>query len=322
MKTHHIIIAAFITAVTFFGCTAKENTDLRIRIIPESGIRAVTSDEMNAAAEVITKRLSNSLGIIRENISQEVTQDNISLTIHHADSNKIAAIREVITNQPQLELRETYENSEIIGSLVKANDLLKDKATVAGKDNPLLDILSTRVDAGGQPLPSCVIGLVKSADTAIVDMYMQMPGIKALFPPDLELMWSMNPYKSDPSGSSYELHATKATTHEGAASLDGSAITSAEIVKGPSESEIKIHLGMSPEGKIKWAKITRENIGKCIAVVIDGHVRSYPRVMSEITGGNTEITGDFSPKEAGELVNILKSGLLPFKVRVASVEIK
>lgn len=322
MKTHHIIIAIIIALSTFGACTPKENTDLKITIVPAPGMRAVTLNDMNAAAGVIIKRLSNSLGITSENIKQEVTPDNILLTIHNADSSQIANIREVITSQPGLEFRETYENSEIIGSLIKANDLLREKEKIATKDNPLLDILIPRVNAEGKPLPSCVIGLVKGADTSAVIRYLEMPDIKALFPPDLKFMWSLNPYKYDPSGSSYELHAIKVTNPDGSASLDGSAISYARAVKGHSGSDLKINLSMSPEGSAKWAKITGENIGKCIAVIVDGHVRSYPRVQDEITGGNTEITGDFNEKEADDLVNILKSGQLPFDVRITSVEIK
>jgi SecD/SecF fusion protein len=78
---------------------------------------------------------------------------------------------------------------------------------------------------------------------------------------------------------------------------------------------------MDSDGSRTWAGITRENINRCIAVVYDGHVRSYPRVMNEISGGNTEITGDFTIEEANEIVNILKSGELPFELKIVEEQI-
>jgi SecD/SecF fusion protein len=78
---------------------------------------------------------------------------------------------------------------------------------------------------------------------------------------------------------------------------------------------------MDSDGARTWAGITRENINRCIAVIYDGYVRSYPRVMSEISGGNTEITGDFTIKEANDLVNILKSGELPFELKIVETQI-
>jgi SecD/SecF fusion protein len=78
---------------------------------------------------------------------------------------------------------------------------------------------------------------------------------------------------------------------------------------------------MNAEGTSTWARITRENINRCIAVVLDGYVRSYPRVMAEISGGNTEITGDFTIEEANDLVNILKSGELPFGLKIVEEQI-
>ncbi len=77
---------------------------------------------------------------------------------------------------------------------------------------------------------------------------------------------------------------------------------------------------MDSEGARTWAKITRENINRCIAVVYDGFVRSYPRVMSEISGGSTEIAGDFTIEEASDLANILKSGELPFELKIVEAQ--
>ncbi len=184
--------------------------------------------------------------------------------------------------------------------------------------NPLFGILTPRVTETGEPLPSSMVGLAAGIDTAKVNRYLGMNQIKALFPRDLKLLWSQNPYKYDPSGTLYELHAIKVTTRDGRPPLGGDVITSARPTSGITGSEVKVDFSMNAEGAKTWARMTRENIGRCIAVVLDGYVRSYPRVQNEITGGNTEITGDFTIEEADDLANILKSGKLPAPARIVS----
>ncbi len=145
-----------------------------------------------------------------------------------------------------------------------------------------------------------------------------MKQVKALFPRDLRYAWSQNPYKYDPTKTLYELHAIKITTRDGRAPLDGDVITSARPSSGVTGSEVKVDLSMTAEGAKTWARMTRENIDRCIAVVLDGYVRSYPNVVGEITGGNTEISGDFTIEEADDLANILKSGKLPAPAHIIS----
>ncbi len=184
--------------------------------------------------------------------------------------------------------------------------------------NPLFGVLSPRVNEQGQPLPSSMVGLAAGIDTAKVNRYFKMNQVKALFPRDLKLLWSQNPYKYDPTQTMYELHAIKVTTRDGRPPLSGDVITSARPSSGVTGSEVKVDFSMNAEGAKTWARMTRENVGRCIAVVLDGYVRSYPRVQNEITGGNTEITGDFTIEEADDLANILKSGKMPAPARIVS----
>lgn len=184
--------------------------------------------------------------------------------------------------------------------------------------NPLFGVLSPRVTEQGEALPSSMVGLAAGIDTAKVNDMLKLNQVRALFPRDLRLLWSQNPYKYDPSGTLYELHAIKVTTRDGRPPMDGDVITSARPSSGVTGSEVKVDFSMNAEGAKTWARITRENIGRCIAVVLDGYVRSYPRVEVEITGGNTEITGDFTIEEADDLANILKSGKLPAPARIVS----
>jgi SecD/SecF fusion protein len=183
--------------------------------------------------------------------------------------------------------------------------------------NPLFGILNPRVDQKGQPLQSSMIGLANGKDTAKVNAMLKMNQIKALFPRDLKLAWSQNPYKYDPTKAMYELHAIKITTRDGRPPLGGDVITSARTSTGVS-GDVKVDMSMNSEGSKIWARITRENIGRSVIVLLDGYVRSSATVQSEITGGNTEITGNFTIEEADDLANILKSGKLPAPTHIIS----
>jgi SecD/SecF fusion protein len=185
--------------------------------------------------------------------------------------------------------------------------------------NPLFGILRPRVNEQGQPGAGSLIGLAAVRDTIKVNRYLKMSQIKALFPRDLKFVWSQNPYKYDPTKSLIELHAIKVTTRDGRAPLDGSVITSARPSSNSANAaNITVDFSMNAEGAKIWARMTRENLNRCIAVVLDGYVRSSPRVNSEITGGSSMIEGDFTIEEAQDLANILMSGKLPAPAHIIS----
>jgi SecD/SecF fusion protein len=301
-------------------------------------------------------------GVVQPNITQLSTKGRILIELPGQTNPK--RVRELLQATANLEFWETYENSEIIGYLSAANNMLKEiqaesrnsnstvteqKTAAAPADttkkdqslldliakdttkaasaatredftlqNPLFGLLSPRVTAEGQPLPSSMIGLASSKDTAKVNAYLKMNRVKALFPRDLKMLWSQNPYKYDPSKTMFELHAIKISTRDGRPPLDGSCITSARTSSGVTGSDIKVDMSMNADGSKTWARMTRDNINRCLAVVLDGYVRSYPRVQNEITGGSTEITGDFTIEEADDLANILKSGKLPAPAKIIS----
>jgi len=330
MKTKIFIVTSIVVAYLLGGCTTGKDFDYKVTVLPQTYNSVPTLSDMNKAAEVIKKRLYYFFSIPEKSIIPEVTDNKISLTIHNIDTGKIDLIKKVITDYGKLEFRETYENSEIIECLSKANNMLRDMQPVAAeadtreesvKDNPLPGILSPMITDQGKPMPSCMIGLVSGKDTSQVNKYLKMDQVKALFPGDIKFLWSANPYKYDSSKSLYELHAIKVSTGNKQAPLDGSVITSAEVIAGSSDSDLRIRLSMDSEGAATWAGITRENINRCIAIVFDGYVRSYPRVMSEITGGDTEITGNFTLDEANDFVNMLNSGQLPYKLKIVEGQI-
>jgi len=351
MKTIIIFLAYIIAVLSFIASTISENFDLKIKVVPQTFSSITNQSSMTKAAEVINNRLICFFEIPQENIKLDVTGTQIMLTLHNIDTGKVRMIKNVITSNKTLEFWETYENSEIIGYLTKADNLLGAMRTpgstpieekklnpdVTGKStaqtavldsrkqfsekNPLFSILGPRITTAGEPLPSCMIGLANGKDTSNVNTYLKMDKIKAMFPGDLKFCWDSNPYKYDTSKTLYGLHAIKVTTANGRAPLDGSTITSAEAATIHDKKDVKISLTMDPEGTKTWSKITRENISRCIAVVYNGYVRSYPRVQSEITGGKTEITGDFTIEEANDLVNTLKSGQLPFGLKIVEEQI-
>ena len=182
--------------------------------------------------------------------------------------------------------------------------------------NPLYGVLRPNVTQDGQPMGGSVIGMSHFRDTAKVNRYMAMNQVRAIFPRDIKFFWSQAPFKYDDSGTFYELHAIKVTTRDGRAPLDGGAITAARPSTGVTGSDINVDMSMNSEGAKVWARMTRDNVGRSIAVVLDGYVRSSPRVNSEIKGGNSEISGDFTLEEAEDLANILKSGKLPAPARI------
>jgi len=317
MKT--LILNIFLLfALLLTACSAKENYNYKVTIVPAAKSSDITLSDINTTAQILSKRLISTFSIPAENMSLDVTDNQISLTISNADTGIISSIKKTITGYNKLEFRETYENSEILESLSKANDIIK---ASFGKQEAtgLFGILKPMVKDNGEPLPSCMIGLANENDTAEVNMYLKQEQVLAVFPSGIRFYWSAKPYKYDRTNSSYGLHAIRAGNDQ--VPLDGSAIVSAIPTKGASESDVKIVLTMSAEGAKTFAGITRENINRCIAVIYNGYVRSYPRVMGEITGGSIEITGDFTIEEAKDFADMLNSGQLPFELKIVNEQI-
>lgn len=182
------------------------------------------------------------------------------------------------------------------------------------RDNPLFGRLSPLVTEDGQLVPGPVIGHSFAYDTAAVNSYLAMPQIKLLFPRDIKLMWGIKPI--DAAESVFELYAIKANTRDGKAPLDGGAVTNAKADYGQMSSAAEVSMTMNSAGARTWARLTADNIGRCIAIVLDGYVYSAPRVNQEITGGSSQITGNFTIQEATDLANVLRSGKLPAPARI------
>ena len=183
------------------------------------------------------------------------------------------------------------------------------------KQNPLFSIFQP---VQGQGLS--VVGYASARDTAEVDKMIYSELAKQILPSDLKLLWSAKAVEFDKTGTIYELHAIKVTEPSGRAPLEGNVITTAR--DGFTQmGQPCVTMQMNSDGARRWAQLTKANIGRAIAIVLDNTVYSAPRVNSEISGGNSEITGNFTIEETKDLANTLNSGKMPAPTRIVQEEI-
>ena len=149
-----------------------------------------------------------------------------------------------------------------------------------------------------------------------------MPEIAELFPAEFRPMWSVKPSEYMQADNIYELIAIKSASRDGKAPLDGGVVTDARVTTNDRRGgNPTVSMTMNAEGANVWARLTKDNIGKQIAIVLDGTVYSYPTVNSEITGGSSEISGNFTMEEATDLTNVLKSGKLPAPATIVQEQV-
>ena len=186
------------------------------------------------------------------------------------------------------------------------------------KQNPLFAVLMPSRANG-----SACIGYAQGADTAVVNRYLANPQIRDIFPVEFRPMWSVKPSNRIAGNNWYELVAIKVATIDGKAPLDGGAVADARVSYDNSSKGAGpgVSMTMNAEGANIWAGLTKANVGRQIAIVLDGMVYSYPVVQNEITGGNSAITGDFTIEEATDLTNVLKSGKLPAPAKIIQEQV-
>ncbi len=177
------------------------------------------------------------------------------------------------------------------------------------KEYPLFALLNPSTDQSGKLFPGPVVGMAHFKDTSAINTYLNLEQVKSIFPRNMSFRWTAK--ATDATGNYYRLIALKITTRDGRAPLDGDVITDARQDFDQFGSSPEVTMYMNSEGDKIWSRMTKENIGKSIAIVLDGYVRSFPTVQGEITGGRSSITGLESIEEAKDLANILKSGKMP-----------
>ena len=181
------------------------------------------------------------------------------------------------------------------------------------KNNPLFAVLNPSVNQSGQAYRGPVIGTVHYVDTAKVNAMLNSQIAKAVLPRDARFFWTVKAI--DEAGSYFQLVALKAQ-RDGRASLEGDVITDARADFSQTSAYANVSMSMNAEGAKTWQRLTKDNIGKSVAIVLDGYVYSFPTVQNEIAGGNSQITGNFTVEEAKDLANTLKSGKMPAPARI------
>ena len=184
---------------------------------------------------------------------------------------------------------------------------------------PLFALLNPSTDQTGQLYPGPVVGMANAKDTSKINTYLHNPQIRSVFPRDMKFAWTAK--SVDEAGNFYRLIALKVTTRDGKAPLDGGVITDARQDYDQFGTNPEVAMQMNAEGAKIWQRMTKENVGKSIAIVLDGYVRSFPNVNGEIPGGRSSITGLESIEEAQDLANVLKSGKMPAPARIIQEDI-
>ena len=329
--------------------------EMREKIKPES-----TNEEViSVIREEAESAIANSFNVLRNRIDRfGVASPNIQklgnsgrILVELPGVKEPERVRKLLQGTASLEFWTTYEASEIFQYMQEANSMLREylsedvaEATEAAADSDDLLAQATQEDSlsvdeanyaktnplfyalqpsiyNGQVMPGPMVGVAHYKDTAAINTWLNLPQIKSLFPRDLKLMWTVKPSAQYANDSYFELIAIKANTRDGKAPLDGGAVADARMSYANTGGTPEVDMAMNAEGARVWARLTADNVGKCIAIALDGTIYSYPRVNQEITGGRSAITGNFTIEEAEDLANVLKSGKLPAPASIVQEQV-
>ena len=188
------------------------------------------------------------------------------------------------------------------------------------KMHPLFAVLQIN-QYNGQLAPSAIVGFARASDMEKINEYLSYKQVKDALPRNLSLKWGVK--AMDEKGQFFELYALKVTNRDGSPALGGDVVSDAkaDFVQQPGISSQEVSMSMNAEGAKAWARLTKENINRSIAIVLDGMVYSAPNVSGEITGGQSSITGNFTPEEAKDLANVLKSGKMAASVHIVQEDV-
>ena len=326
----------------------QKSSDAEVEKVLREEVKAAISNSYN----VLRTRIDR-FGVVQPNI-QSLEDKMGRIMVELPGIKEPERVRKLLQGSANLEFWETYNSTEVLpilqsvdvklASIQKANageeeaapaeekaaaistaDSLaaalkgKDAAQEANlelfkKEHPLLALL--QLNANGGP----VAGYANYKDTAEINKYLSMAEVKAELPKDLRLKWGVSAAEFDPKAQIFELYAIKATERSGKAPLEGDVMVDA---KDDYDQYGKpcVNMSMNTDGARRWAQLTKQNIGKSIAIVLDGYVYSAPNVQTEITGGNSIITGNFTPEQTKDLANVLKSGKMPAPAHIVQEDI-
>ena len=280
-------------------------------------LRQETEDAISASFNIIRSRIDH-FGVMQPNIQRLPNSNRILVELPGVKEPE--RVRKLLQGTASLEFWTTYNGQELLQSLLRADAVVKSlqgeqTAEQAADDtlaaevaqgaeenvnrfsreqNPLLALLSPDY-AGG-----AVLGAAVAADVATINKYLALPEVRDCFPADVDFKWGI---KGEPMFDNRMcLYAIKVERADGKAPLDGGVISDARATYSQTGADAEVSMAMNSNGITEWAQLTADNIGKCIAIVLDGYVYSAPVVRNKIEGGNSSITGNFTIQEAQDLL--------------------
>ncbi len=257
---------------------------------------------------------------------QLVAADNALATLLNKDAQteETAATEEAPAAEAQPAATDSTSNTDSL--LAELNQESQENAAATqsmeefAKQHPLFALLQIS-QYNGQLAPGATVGVAMAKDMDKISEYLNMKQVKELLPRNLSLKWSVKAI--DEKEQYFELYALKTSNRDGSPALGGDVVTdaNADFVQQVGRSEQMVNMVMNAEGAKAWARLTKENIGNQIAIVLDEMVYSAPNVNDEITGGRSQITGHFTPEEAKDLANVLKSGKMAASVHIVQEDV-
>ena len=301
----------------------------------DAQVQKALNEEVNAAVE-------NSNKVVRSRIDRfGVAQPNIQILRGKGQTGQIMVempgikeperVRKLLQGSANLEFWETYTLNEIYPALQALDTRLAkgDVADSVAVDSTKAEASKTAQDAAAQhPLLSklmqiqgmapngCVVGYALAADTAAVNALLQSEAAQTALPADLQLAWGVKSAEGM-KANIFELYALRKVN--GRPSMEGDVIADAKDDFDQNHQPI-VSMTMTTNGSRDWAALTKKNLKKCVAIVLDGYVYSAPVVQSEITGGNSQISGHFTTDDTRDLANVLKSGKMPAPTKIVQEE--
>ena len=300
----------------------------------DGDVKKVLNEEVNAAVE-------NSNKVVRSRIDRfGVAQPNIQILRGKGQIGQIMVempgikeperVRKLLQGSANLEFWETYTLAEVQSSLLSLDKRLagtdKDTATAdttkaaAAKKSAATDqhpLLSKLAQIQGMQPNNCVVGYATAKDTAAINAMINSEAAKAVLPADLRLAWGVKS-ASGMKANVFELYALRAIN--GQPSMQGDVIADAKDEFEQQYHRPIVSMTMTTSGARDWASLTKKNLKKCVAIVLDGYVYSAPVVQSEITGDNSQISGNFTTDDTRDLANVLKSGKMPAPTKIVQEE--
>lgn len=300
----------------------------------DADVKKVLNEEVNAAVE-------NSNKVVRSRIDRfGVAQPNIQILRGKGQIGQIMVempgikeperVRKLLQGSANLEFWETYTLGETMSSLTAldkrlagadakdsaAADSTKAKAAKAKSAAEQHPLFSKLIMMQGMQPTNCVVGYAIAKDTAAINAMVNSEAAKSILPADLELAWGVK-NASGMKANVFELYALRA--NNGQPSMQGDVIADAKDEFDQNHRPI-VSMTMTTSGARDWATLTKKNLKKCVAIVLDGYVYSAPVVQNEITGGNSQISGNFTTDDTRDLANVLKSGKMPAPTKIVQEE--